>query len=125
MKNTIKGNFRRTIYKTDKGYIVGLFKVKEVDNEELEFYINHTITFTGYFHELNEDDVYIFNGCLVKHDKYGEQFQVESYERCQKELQPIIQEQNSQIQEQSSQIQYLSEQLKQLQQELEQLKSKK
>lgn len=53
------------------------------------------------------------------------------YERCQKELQPIIQEQNSQIQQQNSQIQQqnqliqqLSEQLQQLQNELIQLKPK-
>jgi len=90
MKNTIKGNFRRTIYKTDKGYIVGLFKVKEVDNEELEFYINHTITFTGYFHELNEEDTYLFHGSLIEHEKYGEQFQVESYERVMPEEKDAI-----------------------------------
>lgn len=81
----IKGNLKRIIYKTDKGYIVGLFKVKETDNEELEFYVNHTIPFTGYFHELNEDDLYLFNGKLIEHDKYGEQFQVESYERVMPE----------------------------------------
>jgi len=80
MANYIKGNFKRYIFKSDSGYVVGLFKVKDTDIES-DTIINHTITFTGYFHELNEDDVYIFNGCLVKHDKYGEQFQVESYER--------------------------------------------
>ena len=77
----IKGNFKKTIYRTEKGYIVGLFKVKESEGEDLEFYINHTIPFTGYFHELNEEDTYIFYGKLVEHEKYGEQFQVERYER--------------------------------------------
>lgn len=81
MNTTIKGHFKRYIYKTDKGYVVGLFKVKETKDEELEFYINHTITFTGYFHELNEEDTYLFHGKIVEHEKYGEQFQVESYER--------------------------------------------
>ena len=85
MSITIKGNFRKYIYKTDKGYVVGLFKVKETNNEELEFYINHTITFTGYFHELNEEDTYLFTGKLVEHEKYGEQFLVESYERVMPE----------------------------------------
>ena len=85
MNTTIKGNFRRYIYKTDKGYVVGLFKVKETNNEELEFYVNHTITFTGYFHELNEEDTYLFTGKLVEHEKYGEQFLVESYERVMPE----------------------------------------
>ncbi len=81
----IKGNFKKYIYKSDKGYIIGLFKVKETDDKDLEFYIDHTITFTGYFHEINEDDTYIFNGKLVEHEKYGEQFSVESYERVMPE----------------------------------------
>ncbi len=78
---TLKGNFKRYIYKSDKGYVIGLFKVKEATGEDLAFYVNHTITFTGYFHELNEEDTYLFYGRLVEHEKYGEQFQVESYER--------------------------------------------
>lgn len=81
MENYIKGNFKKTIYRTEKGYIVGLFKVKETSGEDLDFYLNHTIPFTGYFHELNEEDTYLFYGKLVEHEKYGEQFQVERYER--------------------------------------------
>jgi len=81
MNTYIKGNLRKTIYRTDKGYVVGLFKVKEASSEELDFYIHHTIPFTGYFHELNEEDTYVFYGKLVEHEKYGEQFQVERYER--------------------------------------------
>ena len=79
--DSLKGNFKRYIYKSDKGYVIGLFKVKEATGEDLAFYVNHTITFTGYFHELNEDDTYLFYGKLVEHEKYGEQFQVDSYER--------------------------------------------
>ena len=82
---TIKGNFKRYIFKSDKGYVVGLFNVKETDDNELDFYVNHTITFTGYFHDLNEDDTYILYGKLIEHDKYGEQFQVEKYERVMPE----------------------------------------
>ena len=82
---TIKGNFKRYIFKSDKGYVVGLFNVKETDDNELDFYVNHTITFTGYFQDLNEDDTYILYGELVEHDKYGEQFQVEKYERVMPE----------------------------------------
>ena len=77
----IKGNFKRSIFKSDKGYIIGLFKLKETNLEEMEYYINKTITFTGYFHELNEDDTYIFYGSWTTHPRYGLQFQVSSYER--------------------------------------------
>lgn len=78
----IKGQFRKSIFKTDNGYIIGIFKVTDTDIEDVEIYLNRTITFTGYFHELNEIDTYKFFGSLIEHPKYGEQFQVESYERC-------------------------------------------
>ena len=76
----IKGIFKKHIFKSDSGYIIGLFKIKEARSEQLEKLINHTITFTGYFHELNEEETYLFYGELVEHEKYGLQFQVESYE---------------------------------------------
>ena len=72
----IKGNFKKTIFSTNEGYTVGLFRVKESDIDEL---IDKTITFTGYFHELNEVDTYEFTGKLVEHKKYGKQFNVEKY----------------------------------------------
>ncbi|MBR3897867.1 MAG: ATP-dependent RecD-like DNA helicase [Bacilli bacterium] len=81
METYIKGNYRKSIYQSDKGYVIGLFKVRETNDEELEDYINRTITFTGYFYELNEDDTYIFYGEGVKHPRYGFQFQVGSYEK--------------------------------------------
>lgn len=77
----IKGNFKRSIYRSDNGYIIGLFKIKETNSNNLEEYINHTITFTGYFHELIEEETYLFSGNIVEHEKYGTQFQVENYER--------------------------------------------
>ena len=81
MSTYIKGNFRKYIFKSDTGYCVGLFKVKESNSLEIEEFIDHTIPFTGYFHELNEEDTYLFYGTLVEHEKYGKQFQVENYER--------------------------------------------
>ena len=63
------------------GYYIGLFKVSDVSDEKLAEYVGRTITFTGYFHELNEIDTYKFYGRIVNHEKYGEQFNVESYER--------------------------------------------
>lgn len=81
MEVYIKGNFKRYIYKGDNGYVIGLFKVREANSSLLEEFINHTITFTGYFHELNDDDNYIFYGNMIEHEKYGLQFQVNNYER--------------------------------------------
>ena len=81
MDSYIKGNYRRSIFKSDKGYVIGLFKVRETNDQALEEYVNHTITFTGYFHELNEDDTYILYGEAVNHPRYGFQFQTDKYER--------------------------------------------
>ena len=81
MESYIKGNFRRSIFQSDKGYVIGIFKVRETNDEVLEEYVNHTITFTGYFHELNEDDTYVLYGEAVNHPRYGFQFQTNRYER--------------------------------------------
>ena len=81
MKKFIKGVFKKTIYKSDRGYIIGLFKVKDTNSEELKDYINKSLTFTGYFHELNEEEKYTFYGEGVEHPKYGFQFSVTEYEK--------------------------------------------
>jgi len=81
MENYIKGNYKRTIFKSDKGYVIGLFKVKETNDEEMDLYVNKTVTFTGYFAELNEDDMYCFYGKTIDHPRYGVQFDVTNYER--------------------------------------------
>lgn len=84
MISFIKGKYKRNIYQSQTGYLVGLFKVEEA-SEDLKEYVNKLMTFTGYFHELNEMDTYLFKGRLVEHQKYGKQFQTESYERCKPE----------------------------------------
>lgn len=81
----IKGNLSRIIYQSSSGYYIGIFRVHDSDDQVLSEYIGRTITFTGYFHELNNIDTYQLYGKLVNHEKYGEQFQVESYERCKPE----------------------------------------
>ncbi|MBR2246797.1 MAG: ATP-dependent RecD-like DNA helicase [Bacilli bacterium] len=81
MKKYIKGKYRKSIYENDNGYKIGLFKVVETNHEDVEDYLDRIITFTGYFHELNDMDTYMFYGDLVNHPKYGEQFNVESYDR--------------------------------------------
>ncbi len=80
----VKGNLKKILFSGDNGYLVGLFKVKEADDENIDV-INQTVTFTGYFHELNEMDTYILYGKFIFHQKYGEQFQVDNYERCARE----------------------------------------
>ena len=85
MLTYIKGSYSKSIYQNNTGYNIGIFKVSDTNDEKLSDYIGRSITFTGYFHELNNMDTYIFYGKIVNHDKYGEQFQVDSYERCKPE----------------------------------------
>ena len=84
-KTYIKGTYSRSIYQSNQGYYIGIFRVKETNSNILENYVGRTITFTGYFHELNDVDTYIFYGNLINHKKYGLQFQVDSYDRCMPE----------------------------------------
>ena len=72
----IKGNFKKYIFRSNSGYTIGLFHVKEA-NIELR---TNTVTFTGYFSDLNEIDLYKFEGEFITHNKYGKQFNVTSYE---------------------------------------------
>ena len=80
--NYIKGKFRNVIFESENGYKIGLFRIKETNDEELRDYINKTITFTGYFGQLNDNDTYIFYGKLNNHPKYGIQYIVNNYEKA-------------------------------------------
>lgn len=80
MECYIKGQYRKSIFQGDNGYTIGIFKVNETNVDSLLEYVGRTLTFTGYFHDLNEIDTYIFYGRFVVHPKYGDQFQVEKYE---------------------------------------------
>ena len=54
MTTYIKGNYKRSIFSNSTGYNIGLFKVSDTNDIKLSDYLDRTITFTGYFHELNE-----------------------------------------------------------------------
>ncbi len=86
----IKGHYQRSIYKNSNGYHIGLFKVRETNSSYLTSFLDKTITFTGYFHELNDVDTYLFFGQMIEHPKYGPQFSVTSYERCKPEEKDAI-----------------------------------
>lgn len=81
MKDFVKGVFRQSIFRSEKGYIIGLLKVFETNIVEMQEYVNKTITFTGYFADLNENEKYIMYGEITNHPKYGFQFNVSDSER--------------------------------------------
>ena len=81
MKKYILGNIRKIIYESNNGpYKVGIFKVRETNDDEMNEYVNKVIGFTGDFAEVNPDVDYILYGRLVDHPKYGTQFDVLNYE---------------------------------------------
>ena len=81
MKKYILGNIRKIIYESNNGpYKVGIFKVRETNDDEMNEYVNKVIGFTGNFAEVNPDVDYILYGRLVEHPKYGTQFDVLNYE---------------------------------------------
>ena len=81
MKDYVKGVYKQSIFKSDKGYIIGLLKVSETNIPEMNKFVGKTITFTGYFADLNETEKYTMYGEIVNHPKYGFQFNVTDYER--------------------------------------------
>ena len=81
MKNYIKGNLQKIIFDNGNGYVISTIKIKETNDDELNDYINKSMTFTGYFDTLNENSSYILYGNIINHPKYGMQYQVDSYEQ--------------------------------------------
>ena len=77
----IKGTFKKVIFKSDNNYIIGLFRVKDTNDDNMTDFINKTISITGYFHELTVDENYILNGSLVNNPRYGYQYNVTEYSR--------------------------------------------
>ena len=85
VKPYIKGQYTRTIFSSDNGYVIGLMKVRETNDEEMQDYVNKTVTFTGYFADLKIDENYYLYGEAMEHPKYGFQYQVKEYERVKPE----------------------------------------
>lgn len=81
MKNYIKGNYIRSVFESSNGYKIGIMKITETNDPDVVDFINETLTFTGYFAELNEKDTYILYGELIDHPKYGIQYVVNEYEK--------------------------------------------
>ena len=79
--NYIKGKIRNTIYQNDNGFFVGLFRVKETNDEELKELVNKTITITGSMLDFNTEDSYILYGEYIFHDRFGMQYKFNNYER--------------------------------------------
>ena len=81
MNSYIKGKYKNDIFRSEKGYVIGIFKITETNIDELSEFVNHTITITGYFYDLNLNDSYILYGEVVEHPRYGIQYNVSESEK--------------------------------------------
>ncbi len=63
MDSYIKGSIREVFYKTDKGFMVGVFKIRETNCEELNDYLNKNslrISTTRKIHLLYRKNILLF-----------------------------------------------------------------
>ena len=81
--NYVTGTVKKIIFSSKDGFIVGLLKIKDTNDDEL--YGENNITFTGLFHELNIDEDYKIYGESIINPKYGFQFKASSYEKIMPE----------------------------------------
>lgn len=77
----IKGKIRQTIYKNENGFFVGTFRVKEAFSEFMQEFVNKTITISGTILDPNEEEMYLLSGEYARHERYGYQFKIMSYEK--------------------------------------------
>jgi len=78
---SIEGKIRSKIFQSESGFFVGIFKVKDTQDEELKDLIHKTITITGLIVDANDSDTYILHGNYQKHERYGYQFAFQSFEK--------------------------------------------
>ncbi len=77
----IKGKIRQTIYKNENGFFVGTFRIKKTSSEIMQEFVNKTITISGTILDPNEEETYLLNGEYARHERYGYQFKINSYEK--------------------------------------------
>lgn len=80
MDTYIKGTYKRKIFASNDGFVVGLIKIKETNDQDLMDYVGKDFTFTGLFAELKIDENYVFYGNVIDNPKYGIQYKVNKYE---------------------------------------------
>jgi exodeoxyribonuclease V alpha subunit len=80
----IKGKYTKSIFKSDSGYLVGLFRVKE-SSENLKDINNRTVTITGTVVNMNDEDTYVLYGEYINNERYGYQFRIDEYKKIEPE----------------------------------------
>ena len=77
----IVGKLKNIIYCNDtNGYLVAIFRISEVSSDVLKDKVKKNVTIAGNFADKKLETSVKLNGTFIHHEKYGEQFKVDTYE---------------------------------------------
>ena len=77
----IIGKIKSVIYSNDaNGYLVAIFRVKEVSNESIKDKVKKSVTIAGNFVDYKLETLMKLEGEFINHERYGEQFKCDNYE---------------------------------------------
>ena len=77
----LEGKIKSTIYYNEtNSYLVALFRISKVSNEEESNYLKKTITITGNVLDLKLETPIQIEGEFIYHEKFGNQFKFNNYE---------------------------------------------
>lgn len=81
--NYIRGKVKVIIYESESNYKVGVLKIRETTDKEMQEFEGKSIHFTGYFGNLQVGENYEMQGNLVYKERYGYQYNVVDYKRIE------------------------------------------
>lgn len=80
MSKFIEGKISKILYEGNNGYIVGIIRISNINDDDMIDYLNKSITFTCVSSPFNKDLNYRLHGSLIEHPRFGMQYKVDSIE---------------------------------------------
>ncbi len=78
--NCFEGKIKSVIYHNEaNGYLVAIFRVSKIDNDQNKAYLKKSITITGTILDLKLDTLMRVEGDFTIHERFGNQFKIEKY----------------------------------------------
>ena len=78
--NCFEGKIKSVIYHNEaNGYLVAIFRVSKIYNDQNKAYLKKNITITGTILDLKLDTLMRIEGDFTIHERFGNQFKIEKY----------------------------------------------
>lgn len=78
--NCFEGKIKSVIYHNEaNGYLVAIFRVSKIYNDQNKAYLKNSITITGTILDLKLDTLMRIEGDFTIHERFGNQFKIEKY----------------------------------------------